>query len=419
MKECGRRVRECMGQLNQCPLAYILLPTLASVLCIWVVAECYFRAPITPAQFVCFKVADDSHKASKDSHDGAGPSGPTTPSSNGSTGQAAGSQQAQTMADCEVALKNKLAKAWPGQPQASAEAGVSFAISLAFGLTLFWFAAKTIYTSRGGLWVCGSIGVAAVVGWGIWHAVPHQATLTLLSLLQADPEYAGGQDKAVLVAKFGSGFVAGLSVLYVIALSSIALPAGTTVKDRTNNLAASFDRLTTLSYFGAIAFVLAVVTLNQLLQWPLSLSPDFGPGLKNMATAVMTPFGAYLSTVLLASYLPTAAMLERQAACLARDALEEKRSKSRQNVTGQLRALKAANPDMAASIGSALSDAGFDLGPDGYDRSDEDLAVRLDWLQKRGLTVVSTTRLGASFAALLPLLAGSGGITGVISTLSH
>lgn len=335
-------------------LAILILPCL-TVLLLWAVAERMFGVPQRPDRFVCF--SDASHVVVSADRAVIVEPVPATAVS-------------KPLGECTKDLREKLAQGSAAEPRARAALGITYAIALAFGAVLAIYATVTIARFNS---IAASV-TAAILGvglglWSIWSRwLPHAATKDLLGLLDALPGSGSAAWHGMAVSRCGCALVVVLATLYTVSLYSIAHPLHRTRNDadQVDELSKRFERLTTLSYIGALAFALALMTLLILLQWPLSLG-SFGPAVGNTATSIIMLFGAYLTAILTAAYLPAAIILETQAECLAL-------------------------------------------------QNTPDLAARRDWLQKRGLTVVSTARLGASFATLIPLLAG--GISSSLSAVS-
>lgn len=208
----------------------------------------------------------------------------------------------------------------------------------------------------------GAIGVAAVAATTIriYDVLPHAATLSLFDVMKhlKNPQildlHAGTARGLVLC---GSWLLVFVGILYVFAQAALArIPQAADWKE----LAPRFERLTTLVTLGSLAFAVALVTVVLLLSWPLAierLAPEFAA----TAAVVQALFGLYLTVILLGAYLPAAAILSARAEALALD---------------------------------------------------QDKELPQEWLAKRGLTVITTPRLIASLATLLPLIAG-----GATSTL--
>jgi hypothetical protein len=131
-------------------------------------------------------------------------------------------------------------------------------------------------------------------------------------------------------------------------------PVSEQVEWHAQELAKRFERLITLSMLGSLAFAVGVVALEGLLSWPLAVK-NVGVGFAETTTPVVALFSLYLTAVLASAYFPVAAIL-------------------------------AARADSLVPL---------------------DVVERQDWLAKRGLTATTGTRLLASIATLLPLIAGA------------
>ena len=416
----------------------VWIAPLLTVALVWIVAERGFHVPVRPGTLVCLQ---DPASAVGVNTDGA-----LVVSAPPSAGPLPAPAGAGTLAECGERVRARLTRqAPPAEPRARMVLGVTYAIGLAFSSVLALISLFTIARFRGWPHAALSLGVAFLFSlplWGRW--LPHDATLDLIGLLRALPNDWDAAGHGNAVARCGCGIVMTLAALYTLALYALArpLPEGKAPRNdlarEIEELSMRFERLTTVSYLGSIAFVLALMTLVALLQWPLSLAA-FGPVPGNTATAVIALFGTYLTSVLTAAYLPVATILEHQAEQLARAALDAARpahalaaareavrhdhaglgdrlSELETSLTGirhLLDAERATNPVRVRHLAAALREAGLDPEAAGLVRGADDLVARREWLQKHGLTVVSTARLGASFATLLPLLAG-----GVNSTLT-
>lgn len=272
----------------------------------------------------------------------------------------------------------------PGGARAAVLVGLSFTAGLLIAAVLAFYALMTVARHGGGRpWVVGSVVFGAalasvlvyVVGW-----LPHAATDGVLALLEQAGTVDGraSASTARFVARAGSFIVVLVLTWYVVALAWLATPIvpgdAPPTAAMVDTLSRAFERLTTLSYVGSLAFAFAVLTLTALLQWPQAI-PGLGPAVGHAGTAITALFGAYLTAVLTGAFLPAATRLEYQAEQAARLATE---------VPGT-----------------------------------DTLAARRKWLADRGLTVFSTTRIGAALATLLPLLAGAvSGLSGAATTLA-
>lgn len=419
----------------------VWITPLLTVLLLWLVAERGFHLPMRPDSLSLACLQDPPPTVAVNAEGALVVSLPPP-----AAGALPAPDDAWMLAECEERLKVRLARqASAAEPRARMVLGVTYAIGLAFSSALAVISLFTIGRFRGWKHAGKSLSVAFLFSIPLWNRwLPHDATFDLVNLLRAMPDGGDAARHGNAVARCGCGIVMTLAALYTLALYALAKPLseGKASKDgldkEIEELSMRFERLTTLSYLGAVAFVLALMTLIALLQWPLSLAA-FGPVPNNTATALITLFGAYLTSVLTASYLPAAAILENQAEQLAHASLNAARPAHvlamareavRQDHAGLadrlsdletsltairtlLDAERTASPMRVRHLVAALREAGLDPEAAGLVRGSDDLAARRDWLQKRGLTVVSTARLGASFATLLPLLAG-----GVSSTLT-
>ena len=304
------------------PLAWglALLPPLLVVGLIWLLVEGTFGvpAPLASKSLTCFQETPSQVVRGVDNAIVVSSPRPAKPVS---------------FQDCKNSLGTRLAEQAPAaELRARAVLGVTFAVGLAFSAALVVISLFTVRDFRG--W--GHAGVVLGVAVAFFflpmliHWLPHQATLDLISLLDALPDNGAAARQAGNVAWYGCGIVVGLAALYTLTLHAIAwpLPGDAVLRGRLDreidDLAKRFERLTAISYLGALAFVLSLMTLVAMLQWPLSLA-TFGPVPGNTATALITMFGAYLTAVLTASYVPAAIVLERQAEHLAHLALNPAR----------------------------------------------------------------------------------------------
>lgn len=225
-----------------------------------------------------------------------------------------------------------------------------------------------------GLFLVAAIALGAVVngampGWFElpWRWLPHEQTLVIMRLLDFK---TGGSEGAVALVRWGCFIALVIAHLYVGAMAALACGRGLPDPRLTRLDEAAADagleelfrrmqRLTTLSYVGSLGFGLALLALYALLQWPMTL-PDLGTPVGDVAQAIVALFGVYLTASLIGGYLPAATILENRAE----------------------RLVLQRNPEAS-------------------------LAERRKLLADSGLTVVTTARLTAALATLVPLLTGS------------